>query len=137
MDAVRHDEVVCPMPAGTVEDDDGPPVRPQLRHVREVIEHGTHRLGIDGCPDHVHGFARARADERVQVPPLVLAPGRRCWTFADLRPYAALRGDQSEPRFVFGPDLDLGARVGPNDVVNDALKPPFLKASWASLFAPG
>ena len=129
MDALGYHEVFRSVPARTIEDDNRVAMRAQFGDVGEMLEDGTHGGSIDRRTNEVHGFTGGRANERVQVGPLVLAPRRTRRAHAHFGPHAAFRRDQPEPGFVFRPDFDFSTGVCSNDVVNTALKPPFLKAS--------
>lgn len=132
MHTVRHDNIRSRVPAGPIDDEGDPPVRPSADLRREFLQRRAHARGGDRAGDQPLRAARRGVDEAPHVSPLVAtlaAPHRPPPAGA---PGPSRGWKQADPRLVLAPDLYAGSRMTTRNLLDRFFEPPFLKASTAS-----
>lgn len=109
MEALREFQLLGPVPSRIVEEDDDGLVRAGPAGLGEGIDYGLEQRGIDSVGEPPLELATARADEAIEVEPLVLVAAHGSGPGADFRPDPAAQRLQAEAVFVKGPDFERSA----------------------------
>lgn len=135
MDPLGQLQLVCGVPASSVEHQQNVVLRPDADGVGELSKWQLEDLGGDRRKEEPERLTIFWPDERVGVEPLVAWVLSGDGPTASAGPRAAEDRLEPEPRLVLGPNGQPGDVSSCQELSNTTLESPFLKARWAFLSA--